>query len=96
MFDYKVWQNELQSALGITKCGRVDYKVHQGLQSVVGLQSELVQMPACNERPHILNKPAVESCIFSYVGMAFCYKQVLKCQLEQKRRCIKDFIYLKR
>ena len=40
--DYKVWQNGLQSPLGITKCGRVDYKVHQGLQSVAGLQSELV------------------------------------------------------
>ena len=43
MLDYKVWQNGLQSALGIAKCGRVDYKVRQGLQSVVGLQSELVQ-----------------------------------------------------
>ena len=39
-----MWQNGLQSALGITKCGRVDYKVWQGgLQSVAGLQSELVQ-----------------------------------------------------
>ena len=25
------------------KCGRVDYKVRQGLRSVAGLQSELVQ-----------------------------------------------------
>ena len=33
----------LQSALGITKCDKVDYKVRQGLQSVAGLQSELVQ-----------------------------------------------------
>ena len=33
MLEYKVWQNGLQSALGITKCGRVDYKVRQGLQS---------------------------------------------------------------
>ena len=33
----------LQSESGITKCGRVDYKVRQGLQSVVGLQSDLVQ-----------------------------------------------------
>ena len=32
----------LQSALGITRCGRVDYEVRQGLQSVAGLQSELV------------------------------------------------------
>ena len=40
--DYKVWQNGLQSLVGITKCGRVDYKVRQGLQSVAGLQSELV------------------------------------------------------
>ena len=38
-----MWQIGLQSALGITKCGRADYKVRQGLQSVVGLQSELVQ-----------------------------------------------------
>ena len=52
--DYKLWQTGLQSALGITKCGRVDYKVHQELQSMAGLQSELVQMPACNKRPHIL------------------------------------------
>ena len=36
--DYKVWQGGLQSALGIIKCGRVDYKVRQGLQS------ELVQL----------------------------------------------------
>ena len=36
--DYKVWQNGLQSALGIKKCGRMDYKVRQGLQS------ELVHM----------------------------------------------------
>ena len=39
----KVWQNGLQSALGITKCGSVDYKVHHGLQSLARLQSELVQ-----------------------------------------------------
>ena len=39
----KSMQNRLQSALGITKSGRVDYKVRQGLQSVAGLQSELVQ-----------------------------------------------------
>ena len=25
--DYKLWQCELQSALGITNCGRVNYKV---------------------------------------------------------------------
>ena len=31
LVDYKVWQNGLQSAVGITKCGRVDYKVRQGL-----------------------------------------------------------------
>ena len=43
MFDYKVWQNGLQNALGITKCSRVDYKVRQRLQSVARLQSELVQ-----------------------------------------------------
>ena len=43
MLDYKVWQNGLQSALGITKSGRVDYKVWQGLQSVAGLKKELVQ-----------------------------------------------------
>ena len=42
--DYKLWQNGLLSALGITKCDRVDYKVRQGLQSVAGLQSELVQL----------------------------------------------------
>ena len=41
--DYSVWQGGLQSASGITKCGRVDYRVHQGLQSVTGLLSELVQ-----------------------------------------------------
>ena len=35
-------QSALQSALGFTKCGRLDYKVRQGLQSVAGLQSELV------------------------------------------------------
>ena len=33
----------IQSALGITKCGMVDYKVCQGLKSVSGLQSELVK-----------------------------------------------------
>ena len=32
----------LQSAFEITKCGWVDYKMRQGLQSVAGLQSELV------------------------------------------------------
>ena len=37
LVDYKMWRNGLQSALGITKCGRVDYKVRQGLQSVMGL-----------------------------------------------------------
>ena len=37
-----MWQNGLQSALGITKCGWVDYKVYQGLLNVAGLQSELV------------------------------------------------------
>ena len=42
LVDCKVWQNGLQSGLGITKCGRVDYKVRQGLQSMAGLQSELV------------------------------------------------------
>ena len=42
--DYKVQQKGLQTVLGITKCGRVDYKVRQGLQSelvhikAVGLQ----------------------------------------------------------
>ena len=47
--DYKAWRGGLQSvakwiqsALGITKCGMVDYKVCQGLQSEAGLQSELV------------------------------------------------------
>ena len=43
MLGYKVWQNGLQSASGITKCGRVDYRVHQELQNVTGLESELVQ-----------------------------------------------------
>ena len=37
-----MWQNGLQSALEITKCGWVDYKVRQELQSVAGIQSELV------------------------------------------------------
>ena len=37
-------QSALQSALGFTKCGRLDYKVRQGLQSVAGLQNELVQV----------------------------------------------------
>ena len=41
-----MWQNGLQKALRITKCGRLDYKVRQGLQSVAGLQSELVQQVA--------------------------------------------------
>ena len=36
-------QNGLQIALEITKCGRVDYKVLQWLQSGAELQSELVQ-----------------------------------------------------
>ena len=35
--------NRLQSAIGITKCDRVHYKVGQGWQSVAGLHSELVQ-----------------------------------------------------
>ena len=35
----------LQTVLGwwITKCGRMDFKVRQGLQSVAGIESELVQ-----------------------------------------------------
>ena len=41
LLDNKVWQNGLQSAFGITKCGRVDCEVRQGLQSVAGLQSEI-------------------------------------------------------
>ena len=45
VLSYKVWQNELQCVLAIRKCGRVDYKVGQGLQSVELLQSELVQQP---------------------------------------------------
>ena len=36
----------VQSGLGITKCGRVDYKVHQRLESEAGLQSELVHHPS--------------------------------------------------
>ena len=43
-----MWQNRIQSALGIAKCGRMDYKVRQGLQSVVGLKSDLVQPVLCN------------------------------------------------
>ena len=43
VWDYKVRQNGLQSATGITKCDRVDYKVRQGLQSATGLQSETLQ-----------------------------------------------------
>ena len=31
-----MWQGGLQGALGITKCGRVNYKVRQGLQSMAG------------------------------------------------------------
>lgn len=42
MLDYKAWQNGLQRALGIAKGGRVDYKLHQELQSMAGLQSDLV------------------------------------------------------
>ena len=38
-----MWQNGLQSALVITECGRIDYKVRQGLQSVAELESELIQ-----------------------------------------------------
>ena len=38
-----MWQNGFQSTLEISKCGRVDYKVRQGLQNVARLQSELVQ-----------------------------------------------------
>ena len=39
----KCGNSGLQSVLGITKCGRVVNKVRQRLQSVAGLQSELVQ-----------------------------------------------------
>ena len=39
----KCGENGLQSVAEITKCGKWDYKVWQGLQSVAGLQSELVQ-----------------------------------------------------
>ena len=39
-----MWQNGLQSALGIAKCGRAHYKVRQGLQSVTELQSESIQL----------------------------------------------------
>ena len=49
VLDWKVWQNRLQSALGIAKCGRMDYKVRQGLQSVVGLKTDLVQSVLCND-----------------------------------------------
>ena len=37
-----MWQYGFQSALGITKCGSVDCKVRHGLQSVAGLQSDLI------------------------------------------------------
>ena len=43
MLDYKVWQNGLQSALAIAKCGRVGYKVRQGLQSVTGCITKSVR-----------------------------------------------------
>ena len=45
LVDYKVWQQWITKCAGcwITKCGRVDYKVRQELQSVAGLQSELVR-----------------------------------------------------
>ena len=36
-------------AKSITKCGRMDYKVRQGLQSVVGLKTDLVQSVLCND-----------------------------------------------
>ena len=39
----KCGNSGLQSVLGITKCGMVVNKVRQRLQSVAGLQSELVQ-----------------------------------------------------
>ena len=44
-----MWQKGLQSALGITKCGRVGYKVRQGLQSVAELQSKLVHIDCESE-----------------------------------------------
>ena len=39
-----MWQQWITKCVRcwITKCGRMDYKVRQGLQSVAGLQSELV------------------------------------------------------
>ena len=43
-------QNRIRSALEITKCDRVDYKVRQGLQIVAGLQSGLVQKPFIFEK----------------------------------------------
>ena len=44
--DYKAWHNGLQSASGTIKYVKVDYKVWQRLQSVMGLQSMAVHTTA--------------------------------------------------
>ena len=54
LVDYKVWQNGLQSESEITKRGRVDYKVRQGLQYVAGLQSECACIYLCLSKLIIL------------------------------------------
>ena len=85
LVDYKVWQQwitkcvgaELQSALGITMCGRVDYKVRQGLQSVAGLQSELVHVPNL-----LIKEFTLESFMIGYLNYLYKQTQLLvKCCL---------------
>ena len=55
--DYKVWQQWVTDCVRcwITECGKMDYKVHWGLQSVAGLQSDLVQ-PLLHESKNNLPK----------------------------------------
>ena len=40
-------QNKLQTMLGITKCGRVNYKVRQGLQRVAGITNRVSACKSC-------------------------------------------------
>ena len=45
LVDYKVWQQWITKCAGcwITKCGKMDYKVYYGLQSVAGWIAKCVR-----------------------------------------------------
>ena len=76
----KCGNNGLQSALGITKCGRVDYKLRQGLRSKAELQSELVHLYLDFWiSGNVYDSPCCLSVIFFLSHITFrCLKWTLK------------------